>query len=237
EPLPRSSPGPKGAELTSLGMLMPMIQPSPSTFGGRAACLALSVLSMLALAQPRAEAQTIRRTSSIVAPATSRIDPEGALGVELGPAAIAFVRSYAATYLYAGAPDGPSMPRLGHGFYGAAKLPFGFALGASIERMRPELGSNYGRYSLALSHSMAERGAMGLAVRRTAAGDFEHGVTSVDFGTVLRPSPLLGIALNVHDIFGASGPTGGAGVVPTTFDLALGVRPFGRGAMTLEGGF
>lgn len=193
-------------------------------------------LLLVALAAEHASAQTIRRTSSVITPATSRIDPEGALGVELSPAAIAFQRNYALTYLYAGAPDASTMPLLGHGFYGVAKLPFGFAIGGTIERMRPENAPDHGRFAFALSHGTA-RSAMGLAVRRTQGAGGLAGVTSLDLSTVVRASPLLAFALNVHDLLGESGFTGGAGVVPTTFDLAVGVRPLGRDAMTLEGGF
>jgi protease IV len=198
--------------------------------------LSIMALACVALMAPDAEAQTIRRSSSIITPATSRVDPEGALGVELSPAAIAFVRSYAATYMYAGATDASTMPLLGHGFYGVGKLPFGFAMGASVERVKPELEPNYGRFSFALSHAAGSRGATGLAVRRTADGALP-GVTSFDFSMVMRPLPVLGLALNVHDLLGESSLTGGAGRVPTTFDLALALRPFGRDAMTLEGGF
>lgn len=171
-------------------------------------------------------------------PATSRIDPEGALSVPLSPAAAAFVRSYAFTYLYTGAPTGTTMDRLGHGVYGVAKLPFGFALGASLERQKPLMDANHSRYAFSLSHSIDPRFAMGLGVRRTTDAGTRPGITSVDVGFIVRPIPLFGLALNIHDFFGRAALTGGAGVVETTFDGAISIRPIKRGRdyFTLEAG-
>lgn len=199
--------------------------------------LFLGVLGFTAGAAP-VSAQIDRPSASLMTPATSRIDPEGALSVPLSPAAAAFVRSYAFTYLYTGAPSGTSMDRLGHGVYGVAKLPFGFALGASLERQRPLMFDHHSRYAFSLSHSIDPRFAMGMAVRRTSDAGVRPGVTSVDLGLIVRPIPLFGIALNIHDFFGRAALTGGAGIVETTFDGAISLRPIHRGRdyWTLEAG-
>lgn len=203
------------------------------------AIAASALLSFALLFGPaEARAQIDRPSAPLMMPATSRINPEGALSVPLSPAAAAFVRSYAFTYLYTGAPDGTSMDRLGHGVYGAVKLPFGFALGSSLERQKPLMNDHHSRYAFTLSHSIDPRFAMGLGVRRTTPAGARPGVTSVDVGFIVRPIPLFGLAFNVHDFFGRAALTGGAGVVQTTFDGAISIRPIKRGRdyLTLEAG-
>jgi len=164
-------------------------------------------------------------------------DPGDALALEIQPAALAFERTWHLRYLHAEPPSDVDGAARSDAVLASVKLPFGLALGAGITSLRPQGGgASRGRGSLALAWAPSDALAFGTALRVIRTDDPAIGdLSTLDLSVGWRPSPLLALALDVTDVTGPAGLTElRSGDLPAGFRLAVGLRPFGDGALVVD---
>ncbi len=194
-----------------------------------------AALLVVALA-PVASAQLRERTAPVLAPGVPLSAPDDASAVDLNPSALGFLDAWSLTYVHVEADDDQALARAGDAARLGLPLPFGLALGASIQSVRPSgpgAEEDRGIGSLALGFAPSRSFGVGAALRWYGSRDGSiHGLTVLDLAASWRPAPSLALSLLGRDL---NGPIGLAGIdLPASFVLAVGLRPAGTRVLTLD---
>ncbi len=201
----------------------------------------VSLLVVLAWTAAPATAQFRRETSGVWLPPASYSATDDALALSLDPAALAFVDDWSIHYVHADSGEGQSFAERGDGLYAAAPILFGVSLGASVESVRPSAASVLG--GTAIEHTMLTLGAayaisrslgIGATTRFLFSGDPRlSGLFSLDLAASWRPISQVAISFIARDLTEPD-YQGGGGSVPRSFVLALGLRPEGSRAFSID---
>lgn len=209
-----------------------------------------ALLALVLLGAAPAAAQFRRDTSGVWLPPASYAASDDAFALSLDPAAMAFVDDWTVSYVHADAADSTGFGQRGDGLYGALPLIFGFSLGASIESVRPAPLAPYGQamehtmLSLGLAYAPSRSIGIGAATRFLWSGD-PHlaGLFTLDLAASWRPIPQVALSFVARDLSGPGydAPCMAVGTapappcsVPRSFLLALGIRPEGSRAFSLD---
>jgi protease-4 len=166
-------------------------------------------------------------------------DPEGAFAVDVHPAAVAWLPSWAINYVHSDARAEQNLTRRGDAFAAALPLVFGTALGVSGHSVRPTSSSEalqHGIGSLALGWAPSSLFSMGGAVRWVGSSrDQFESFTLFDVSLGFRPGSWLSVMVGGKNL--------NRPYVPETFDVvaraataSVAVRPLASYAVTGEFG-
>lgn len=203
--------------------------------------LAFALASLaLGTAAPVA-AQLTRPTSSAFMPAASYAAPDDALAMSANPASLAALDGWSLAYVGTfSLDDAGSERRLanrGDGFYAAVPLPFGLAIGAGIDAIRParqdgELDAGRTIASLGLALRLDDRFSIGASLRYLFASSLFGELVSLDLAATYRPSAHLALALLARDV---NGPRSAIGTIDRSLGVSAALRPDATRAFTIDG--
>ncbi|QQR91897.1 MAG: signal peptide peptidase SppA [Myxococcales bacterium] len=195
--------------------------------------ISLSLVGLLFLFVPSHHvfAQFARSVPLVEAPPVSITGVDDALAVDVNPALLSFLPAWSLVYVHMDGSNRSDFATRGDAFYAAMPLPFGFALGASAQSLRPTDASfapNGGAGSLALSFSPARTMAVGTAFRFISSDSaLLDNVTTVDASMVWRPSTWLGFSLIGRDLTSPEN-------LARSYVFATGIRPLGDRSLGIE---
>jgi protease-4 len=186
----------------------------------------------------RVAAQLPRATGPITPPPLVLAAPEDALAVDWNPAALAFLGTWSVVYAGALAPGSGALAEGGHALYAATPLLFGLSAGVGAwTRDVPGAGTLDGA-SLALAWAPSANWGFGADARLLSqsgrSGGPLDGALTLDLAATWRPASTLAVSLLARDLTAPGGALGAPGSVPRSLALAVGLRPFGTDALTLD---
>lgn len=207
------------------------VQKRDSSIGFVVTALVLSLLT------PSARAQFRRPTSPVWQPPVAITAPDDALSVSINPSALPYLRSWSVVYVHADASDDTAFGERGDGLYAATPLLLGFAIGASVDSVRPTSSSGgieRTMLSLALGWAHSDAISIGASTRFLFSGDPRlDDLFTLDLAANVRLIPELAVSFLARDVTGP-GFHGGGGFVPRSFLLGFGLRPTGTRALTFD---
>ncbi len=169
-------------------------------------------------------------------PGYSIAAPDVPEAVDLNPSAIAFLPSWSLGYVHTDAAKRDTLIR-GDGFYAATPLIYGFALGVSIDSVRPTIFTRQSQRtmgSIALAWGFDQAFSVGGAVRFLGSGDRHlDGLTTLDLAASWRPVDWLATSFIARDVVGP-GLRAPFQSVPRSFLFAAALRPTGDRWLTLD---
>ncbi len=182
----------------------------------------LMLLPALALAQTGVIVQPATPPRGVTLPPTSAALVDEATALSVNPAGLRFVGPPQLFYLHE---RNLARDQVGDGLYLGSNLLGGLSAGFSLEWLRGRGLPDYRKTSFGLA----------LGSRRLSLGASYHGFTSddaaldrlsgFDLGLTVRPVRFLSVGAVVRDV---NAPRSGAFSLPRTYNLAVGVRPFGE---------
>ncbi len=188
-------------------------------------------------------AQLHRATDPVATPASSLIAQDDAFVLDINPAELALLPSWSLAYLHAEVDSSAMWLGRGDALSFGTPLFWGFALGASLQSIRPgtaaesALGSrDRALGSLGLAYAPSARVGFGIATRALASDDPRFdGLSAFDAGLVVRPSSWLGVSLVARDLFVSRFGQGTPGLdLSSSVLLSTTLRPFGTPALGFE---
>jgi protease-4 len=184
--------------------------------------LLLLLLPGLALAQTGLIVQPATPPRGVTLPPTSAALVDEATALTVNPAGLRFVGPPQLFYLHE---RNLARDQVGDGLYLGTNLLSGLSAGFSLEWLRGRGLPDYRKTSFGLA----------LGSRRLSLGVGYHGFSSddaaldrlsgFDLGLTARPSRFLSVGAVVRDV---NAPEEGAFSLPRSYNLAVGVRPFGE---------
>ena len=188
-----------------------------------------------------AQAQFRRDTSSVAIPPTGYAAPDDALAMAYNPAALAYLSGWGVQYVHADADDRERFAERGDGFYAAMPLLYGLSAGLSVDSVRPapvRLGTpplSFERtmVSLGVAYRVLESIGIGATARVLFGSQELSGLFTLDLAATWRPLPQVAVSFIARDLTGP-GYQAGAGRVPRSFLLSLGLRPDGTRALSFD---
>ena len=206
-----------------------------------AAAVVGATMFFVAFVEPtHARAQWLGPEAAVLPPASDRVAPDGAWGITLDPAALAYLESWEIAVLHQ--EQAPFGARRGSALMAATALPFRLALGGGVE-WRHGQGPRGGRASLALAWADSDRLAIGGALRwlgaeqidldDPSASRFEQRV-SLDLAGTWRPRGYFGASLMVEDLLGPAALNRDEQRSPLRIILAGQLRPIWDDALIVE---
>jgi len=188
-----------------------------------------------------ASAQFEQPLRSVGPAPSSLVAPDGADAVVLNPGALALGPAYSASFIHVEAAEGDRLDTQGDAAAIGARLPYGLALGAQIERVRPTQGSGAARRAgvmLTTAFRASKTLGLGLTYRFLGSRDGAvGGARALDLGASYRPSPRLGFSLTGRNLLGPLDLASSSVRLPASFLVAAAFRPFGTDAFTVEAAF
>ncbi len=200
--------------------------------------LGLALLIGALCAPANVVAQLPRATGPVAPPPLALAAPDDALAVGWNPAALAFLGTWSVVYAGALAPANGALAEGGHAVYAATPLLFGLSAGVgAFSRDQPGPGT-LGGASLALAYRPDTHWGFGAELRlltqpRGGAASLD-GALTLDVAASWRPAPTLALSLLARDLTAPGVGFSPAGGVPRSLALAVGLRPFGSDALTLD---
>lgn len=190
-----------------------------------------------------AQAQLHRATGPTLLPASAYVLQDDAFTAEVNPALVALLPAFSLAYIHSEVDRRVSFMSRGDALHGATPLAFGMAAALSLQSLRPgEHSSLRAARSLAaatLSYAPSPRAAVGLTTRTIFSQDPRFdGLTAVDLGVVLRPSPVLQGSLAARDLFLSRSGFGLPGLqAAPSLVSGLQLRPLGTSDLVLDASF
>lgn len=199
--------------------------------------MALQIAVSGALLVSSALAQPGPRATLVDAPGVSLAAPDDASAVDLNPSALPSLPAWNLAYSHVEGAAGTPFSLDGDALRAATPLPFGIALGVSLNHVRPEgAASARGTGSLAFGLDVGRGLSVGSSFRITGSADPAHqGRLGWDLAASWRGARTVTLAWVLRDVNAAVdiGNPGGA-AVPASALMAWGLRPFGTDALHLE---
>jgi protease IV len=207
----------------------------------RAALLSMSIM----LVAVPTRAQFHRASDPVNTPASSLLQRDDAAAIDVNPAALGFLPSWSLVYVHTQVNERDGYLGQGDAVSLATSLPFGFAVGTTLQSIRPGpplsasgTGVPSDRAMLGLSFAYApwKRFSLGVTGRAFSAGDSGvDGLTAVDIGLSWHAADWLGFSLVGRDLLASRKGFGTAGLdLDASLILGWQVRPFGNADLVLD---
>jgi protease-4 len=191
-------------------------------------------------------AQFHRATDPVLTPASTVLQRDDAAAIDVDPAALGLLPSWSLTYTHAQIDELGAWLGQGDAVSFATPLPFGFALGTTVQSVRPgpraaQLTGGPGPvdralFGLAVAYQPWKRFSLAASGRAFASGAAAFdGLTAFDVGASWHAADWLGFSASGRDLFVSRKGFGDAG-----FDLGASlvagwqVRPFGNSDLLLD---
>ncbi|MDH5676212.1 MAG: signal peptide peptidase SppA [Myxococcales bacterium] len=210
-----------------------------------------TLLSTVVASAQRADAPLHRATDPVWVPASSTLELDDAIALDVNPAGLGMLPAYSLAYVHASvdAPGEDDWLNSGDAVYLAGPIVGPLAAGFTLQSIRPglrsagaQLGgpgdSDRAMAALGLSLSASPRFSLGVSFRGISSGHpaFD-GLSSVDIGILMRPSRLLSLSLVGRDLFTSREGQGTSGLdLGSSILGSIGLRPFASDALGLDFG-
>jgi protease-4 len=204
------------------------------------------LLAWLLAVATGAHAQLHRATDPVATPASSLVLKDDALAVDVNPAALVRLPAWSFALLHSEVDERVSWLGRGDAAYVALPVIGPLAFGATLQSIRPgdlaarppgDPEASRAMAALSLAFAASDTLGFGLTTRTFYSGNGRFdGLTALDAGVLLRPSPWLAVSLVGRDLFVSRSGFGTGGLdLATSALLSAGLRPFGNG-LTIDVG-
>jgi protease-4 len=206
--------------------------------------LAASLSLWVMLVAVPTRAQFHRATDPVLTPASTMLQRDDAAAIDVNPAALGLLPSWSLTYTHAQIDELGAWLGQGDALSFATPLPFGFALGTTLQSLRPgprasQVGAgpaDRALFGLSVAYQPWKRFSLAASGRGFASGTAAFdGLTAFDVGMAWHAADWLGFSATGRDLFVSRKGFGAAG-----FDLGASlvagwqVRPFGNSDLVLD---